>query len=153
MLDEWGREFFAESRRLTLHITGARWQTEEARRIRVDLANCTADYLPRDVEFLWAERREGGWVAAFASPKDRNGGMYDRFAGRFWDEAGEEYEILSTGMDMGVRDRETGETVHEETMFTETFPLAGLEGDVAYLEAHFDIDETYDPPAAVEIKS
>lgn len=48
--------YFADSAHLTLHVTGAEWLDKDMERVRVDLADRTAERLPEDVSFPRAPR-------------------------------------------------------------------------------------------------
>lgn len=99
--------YFSHSQHLTLHFTGAKWLDKE--RIRVDLDAKTAEWLPEGVEFLKADHREGGRLVSFKAPVGPDG-FYQVFASRFWDEAGNRYDIMQRGSSSYSRkDPETGE--------------------------------------------
>ena len=146
------RPFFSQGEHLTLHITRAKWLDKEASQVRLDLRNGTAENLPEDIRFLNAEKHSDGWMVYFALPYEPYGFMYNLFSGGFWDEEGNEYDILQNGSSMGIRDPETGERKDEETMFTESFPLAGFHGDVVYLEPHFNRTSGFEPSVFVTIR-
>ena len=57
--------WFADSKHLTLHITGADWLDKDMERIRVDLVNGTADRLPEGVALKEVHRRGDGTVLEF----------------------------------------------------------------------------------------
>ena len=144
--------FFSQGELLTLHITRAKWLDKEASRVRLDLKAGTAENLPEGVQFLKAEKHPEGWMVYFVQPRDPNGGMYNLFSSGFWDEEGNEYEILQNGSSMGIRDPVTGKITEEDTMFTESFPLAGFHGDVVYLEPHFNRTTDFEPSVFVTIR-
>lgn len=84
--------YFADSRELTLHITGARWLDKDMERVEIDLANGTADRLPEGVALASAEKRSGGWVLTF-QVEPRIPDHYEQTWSTFYyDEAGEEYD-------------------------------------------------------------
>lgn len=144
--------YFSGGEHLTLHITGARWQDKENARVRLNLAEGTAENLPENVRFLGAERYPDGWLVSFALPREADGGMYNLFSGPFWDEAGEPHDIWQNSSTFGWVDPETGERRDEETWFTEEFPLAGLQGNTAYLEPHFNRETAFAAPVSVPVK-
>lgn len=144
--------FFSQGEHLTLYITRAQWLDKEAPYVRLDLNHGTAENLPEEVRFLRAEKHSEGWMVYFAVPREPDGGMYNLFGGGFWDEAGQKYEIRQNGSSMGIRDPITGEITGEDTMFTESFPLADFHGDVVYLEPYFNRSTMFEPSVFVEIK-
>ena len=145
--------FFSQGEKLTLYITGSRWLEKEDHRVRVDLQNQTAERLAEDVLFVGARKQGNEWWLSFAASQEPDGGMYQLFSSRFWDEAGNVYDINQWGSNIGYRDWESGESVAEDTMFTELFPLKGFHGDVVYLEPIFTktVDST-EAPICIPIK-
>lgn len=144
--------FFSQGEHLTLHITRAKWLDKEADRVRLDLKAGTAENLQEGVRFLNAEKHTEGWMVYFAVPREPDGGLYNLFSGGFWDETGQEYDILWNGSSIGVRDEVTGETTEVDTMFTESFPLVNFHGDVVYLEPYFNQSTDFEPSVSVGIK-
>ena len=144
--------FFSQGEHLTLHITRASWLDKEAPRVRLDLKQEQAENLPEGVSFLDAEKHPEGWMVYFAVPREPDGGLYNLFSHTFWDEEGAEYEVRQNGSSIGIRDPESGETREEETMFTESFPLAGFHGNVVYLEPHFNRATSFEKAVSVVIK-
>ncbi|BCK85856.1 hypothetical protein MM59RIKEN_31750 (plasmid) [Pusillibacter faecalis] len=143
--------FFSQGEHLTLYISGADWKDKDAPRVRVDLGTGTAEHLPDGIQFLRAEQQAEGWIVYFTMPRETNGSLYNNFSGGFWDEAGNHYEIWQFGHTYGYRDPVTGETVEEDTMFTENFPLAGFEGDVVYLEPNRNRTTDFSIPVSIPI--
>lgn len=144
--------YFSRSRRLTLHITGAEWLDKEAPRVRLDLAEGTAENLPANIRFLTAEKLSGGWIVSFLAPFREENLMYSLFSHTFWDEEGQEYGIFWESSRYGYDDPATGEYTGSDAVFTTEFPLPGLDGDVAYLEPQFDCVSTFEFPIAVSIR-
>lgn len=144
--------FFSQGEELALYITGSRWLEKEGSRVRVDLKRQKASGLAEDVRFIGAEQHGKEWWLSFAAPQEIDGGMYQLFSGHFWDEAGRKYDISQWGSTIGYRDPATGESVEEETMFTDLFPLEGFSGDIVYLEPVFSktVDLT-DAPVVIPI--
>lgn len=142
--------YFNRGRRLTLHITGADWLDKEAPRVRLDLAEGTAENLPEDVRFWKAEKLRGGWLLSFLAPV-RGNTMYAVFGRTFWDEEGREYEASWSAGNYGYEDPETGAYVEDATVFTDEYPLEGFEGDVVYLEPLFHHVSTCEIPIAIAI--
>lgn len=144
--------YFSRGRHLTLHITGAEWLDKEAPLVRLDLAKETAENLPENIRFLKAEKLRGGWIVSFLAPLKEENWMYGLFSHTFWDEEGQEYDFSWESSRYGYDDPVTGEYTDSDTVFTEEFPLPGLDGDVAYLEPLFNRVSTFEIPVAVSIK-
>lgn len=128
--------FFSQGRHLTLHITAAQWRDKDAPRVRLDLNTGDVEHLPPVVLRLWAERQDGGVIVNGVFPC-RNDVMIGGFTHQAWDESGQEYEIWQFGVSHGCQDPVTGERVDDDTVFTESFPLADFQGDTVYLEPSF----------------
>ena len=127
--------FFSQGEHLTLHITGARWKDKDAPKIKLNLAEGTAENLPEGVRLLRTERQAEGWIVYMMCPLGEGSRTMNHIAaGGFWDEAGNHYEIWQFGSSYGYWDAEAKEQVGEDQWYTEDFPLTGLEGDVAYLD-------------------
>ena len=144
--------FFSRSEHLTLHITRAEWKDKEAPPVRLDLENGTAEHLPDFARFLGARRLGGGWVVSFALPYKGERGMYSLFSGGFRDGEGREYEVNQNSSTIGYEDPETGETVAEDILFTEEFPLVDFTGHVVFLEPRFNRVTDHAPAVTVPIK-
>ena len=144
--------YFSHSRHLTLHITGAKWLDKEAPRVRLDLAAGTAENLPENVCFLKAEKLRGGWIVSFLAPLKEENQMYSLFGHTFWDGEGQEYDFSWESSSYGYEDPATGERIDSDTVFTEEFPLPGLDGAVAYLEPLFDRVSTFETPVSIPIR-
>ena len=72
--------YFTDCKHLTLCVTSARLMAKdqldssgEAKPVRVDLSNKTADFLPEGVAFESAERTRNGWSLSFSAPELPNG--------------------------------------------------------------------------------
>lgn len=145
--------FFSQGDHLTLCVTRAKWRDKTAPMTRLDLRRGTAQHLPEGIRFLGAVERPGGWLVSFAAPIEAEHRMYSLFEGYFYTEDGEEgTDILQFSSTYGVEDPVTGERTDGETMFTESFPLAGFHGDVVYLEPLFDTATEFDPSIIIPIK-
>lgn len=144
--------YFESSRHLTLHITKAKWLDKSAPRVRLDLRRGTAENLPEDIRFLKAEELSGGWIVSFAAGVQGERTMFSLFQQTFWDETGQEHDIMQESDTYGYIDPSTGERVDDDSMFTVEFPLAGYHGDTAYMEPLFNSVSAFETPVAVSIK-
>ena len=144
--------FFKDCEHLTLYIRQAEWRDKETIYTKLDLKNGTCSPLPPNTEFGGAEKYPSGWAVHFIHPYKGENGMYSMFGHGFRDEAGNEYEIDSVQSTFGAVDPKTGESRDEDTCFTETLPLKGLKGDVAYLKANYNRVTELNPPMSIPIK-
>ena len=87
--------YFADSAHLTLHITGAKWLDKDMERIRVDLANGTADRLPEGVELYSAQRSGDGWIVQFSAPEEEEMHFHQLFSMIYYDPEGGEHSMDS----------------------------------------------------------
>lgn len=144
--------YFESSRHLTLHVTKAKWLDKSAPRVRLDLRRGTAENLPEGVRFLKAEELSGGWIVSFTAGVQGEHTMFSVFQQTFWDETGQEHDIMQESDTYGYQDPSTGERVDDGSMFTVEFPLAGYHGDTVYMEPLFNSVSTFETPVAVSIK-
>ena len=115
--------YFADSEHLTLHITGAEWLDKDMERVRVDLADRTAERLPEGVTFQSAEKRDGGWVLTFRVKQREEHYSFQVWNSTFYDEAGNQYEA-----------NRRGTTTDDSGFFEEVLPLPGFQEDVVWLQ-------------------
>ena len=115
--------YFADSEHLTLHVTGAEWLDKDMERVRVDLANRTAERLPEGVTFQSAEKRDGGWVLTFRVKQRKEHHSYQVWNLTFYDEEGNPYEASRRGT-----------TTDDSGYFEEMLPLPGYWEDVVWLQ-------------------
>ena len=115
--------YFADSEHLTLHITGAEWLDKDMERVRVDLADRTAERLPEGVSFQNAEKRDGGWVLTFRVKQRKEHHSFQVWNSTFYDEEGNPYEASRRGT-----------TTDDSGYFEEMLPLPGYWEDVVWLQ-------------------
>ena len=115
--------YFADSEHLTLHITGAEWLDKDMERVRVDLADRTAERLPEGVSFQNAEKRDGGWVLTFRVKQREEHHSFQVRNSTFYDEEGNPYEASRRGT-----------TTDDSGYFEEMLPLPGYWEDVVWLQ-------------------
>lgn len=144
--------FFRDSEHLTLYIERAQWKEKDLAKICVDLKNNTCTDLPPNTRFGGTEKHKNGWILNFIHPYEGEKGMYHVFNGTFWDSDGTAYDISSNSATFGYTDPKTGDRIEEDTCFTESFPLAGYQGDVVYLEALYNRITEFSQPVAIKIK-
>ena len=133
--------YFADSEHLTLHVTGAEWLDKDMERVRVDLADRTAERLPEGVSFQSAEKRDGGWVLTFRVQQRREHFTHQVWSSAFYDEAGNQYEA-----------NRRGTTTDGNGYFEETMPLPGYQADVVWLQPTYSRTTAEINPVTIPIK-
>ena len=133
--------YFADSEHLTLHITGAEWLDKDMERVRVNLADRTAERLPEGVTFRSAEKRDGGWVLSFRVKKREENHTHQVWYSTFYDEAGNQYEA-----------NRRGTTTDDSGCFEEMMPLPGYQENVVWLQPTYSRTTTEITPVTIPIK-
>ena len=133
--------YFARSEHLTLHVTGAEWLDKDMERVRVDLADRTAERLPEGVSFQSAEKRDGGWVLTFRVQQRREHFTHQVWNSTFYDEAGNQYES-----------NRRGTTTDGSGYFEEMLPLPGYQADVVWLQPTYSRTTAEINPVTIPIK-
>ena len=133
--------YFADSEHLTLHITGAEWLDKDMERVRVDLADRTAERLPEGVSFQNAEKRDGGWVLTFRVKQRKEHHSFQVWNSTFYDEEGNQYEASRRGT-----------TTDDSGYFEEMLPLPGYQEDVVWLQPTFSHTTFEITPITIPIK-
>ena len=133
--------YFADSAHLTLHVTGAEWLDKDMERVRVDLADRTAERLPEGVTFQSAEKRDGGWVLTFRVQQRREHFTHQVWNSTFYDEAGNQYES-----------NRRGTTTDGSGYFEEMLPLPGYQADVVWLQPTYSRTTAEITPVTIPIK-
>ena len=133
--------YFARSRRLTLHITNVTWLDKDRERIRIDLADGTAEDLPEGVSLLSAEKRPSGWILTFQIRRIRENHSYSVFYSTFYDAEGNAYDMHSQAS--------SGEG---DEYFEEILPLPDYHGDEVWLKPVFTRRTDCDPVITIPIK-
>ncbi len=137
--------YFARSRHLTLHITGAEWLDKARERVRVDLKNGTADFLPEGVELVSAGKHADGWMLEFRAEKREEDHTHQLFYMTFEDGAGKEYEMHSRSSHTDYED-------DSNLYFIEQLPLPDYHGTEVWLRptyTHTTVEET---PVTIPLK-
>ena len=133
--------YFAGSEHLTLHITGAEWLDKDMERVRVNLADRTAERLPEGVTFRSAEKRDGGWVLTFRVKQRKEHHSFQVWNSTFYDEAGNQYES-----------NRRGTTTDDSGCFEEMLPLPGYQEDVVWLQPTYSHTIAETVPITIPIK-
>ena len=110
-------------------------------RVRVDLANRTAERLPEGVTFRSAEKRDGGWVLSFRVKKREENHTHQVWYSTFYDEAGNQYES-----------NRRGTTTDGSGYFEEMLPLPGYQADVVWLQPTYSRTTAEINPVTIPIK-
>lgn len=145
--------FFSHGQHLTLYITQASWKDKDAPRVRLNLADGTAENLPQGVRLLRTKRQGSGWELVFLKDyrKCADSGNLMSYGG-FWDEDGNHYDIWSSGSIQGYYDLETGERIADENFSMEEFSLLGLSGPIAYLSPSASRATVFETPIVIPVK-
>ena len=133
--------WFADSKHLTLHITGADWLDKDMERIRVDLVNGTADRLPEGVALKEVHRRGDGTVLEFRV----TGAPFAHrqvFESRYFLEDGTEADILEYSW---TYDDEAGTG-------TVWLPLKGCHEDAVLLAPLYSRSAAAEPEVVIPIR-
>lgn len=145
--------FFAESKHLTMYITGAKWLDKDKERILVDLQNETAENLPDGVRLEQAVRKSSDWWLTFSAPSPDNQGGYLIFGWSYFGLDGTEYCLDGISIDHGgYIDGDTGEAVSLTDRFYQEIRLRGYTDSKVYLCPTFSRSSEFDSPVTVKIK-
>lgn len=145
--------FFSKSRSLTLYITEAIWLDKDMERVKIDLANGTAEKLPEGVELKQAVRGGSDWQLTFSGAERGENGSYQLFRTTYYDEAGNEYEYGSWSTTKGgYYDGEAGKHVETPGKFLVRFSLKDYPFDTVYLSPSFSRTTTPGTPVEIKVK-
>ncbi len=144
--------FFSNSKELTLYITGVRWLDKDMEKIKLDLANVTADNLPQGVTFEKAKRIGETWILTFVE-QVKDGGARQIWSSNYYDEDGKEYSInnWSTGV-TDTLDEKTGQYVDNQKTSTVKIPLVNYPYDTVYLSPISSRTVELSSPIEIKIK-
>ena len=142
--------FFSQSKNLTLYITGVTWLDKDFEKVRIDLANATADPLPGGIEFKSAEETPVGWAVTFTAPQYSSHSSYQLFKSTYYDEYGHSY--MNRQWSTFVADYINEGGTEDATRFTVSFTLKDYPYDVVYLTPSFTRIDMLSEPVAVPIK-
>lgn len=99
--------YFADSEKLTLFITGARWLNKGEETVRVDLASGTAEGLPDGVELSQVNRTDTGYELIFVAEREFGNSHVFGFSAVRFDAEGKNNSFNGIGYDTGESDRDT----------------------------------------------
>lgn len=130
--------YFYNADRLRMVITAAEWLDRDMETVYVNLVTGETGKLPEDVEFLYANKEESGWLVGFKATQRKWSSKADSvshqlFDMTFEDAQGNAYEIRSWshGIACGLPEEEW------DTHFGTEFPLAGCHEDEVWLKPHY----------------
>jgi hypothetical protein len=132
--------FFSNSEELTLYITGVDWLDKDMEKIKIDLANVTAENLPQGVTFENAKRRGDTWILTFV---EHDGKVSEIWSSNYYDEYGKEYHINSWS---------TGVTGDSQRTSTVTIPLVNYPYDTVYMSPLYTRKVELTNPIVIKIK-
>lgn len=127
--------YFYEAENLRLVITGARWLRKDRETVYLDLATGEHGEIPEGTEFDSAVRQGDDWIVSFKVEHEKDGPIYQVFGHKYYDAAGNEYEITQWGSTFGESD-EDGKI----TYFYDEFPLKDYPYDEVWLSPQFSHD-------------
>ena len=145
--------FFAESRELTMHITGAAWLDKDSERILVDLKNKSAESLPKGVKLERVLWKQNGWKLYASAPYNEEKGSFQIFGWDYYDTQGNEYSFsgMSTTT-FSYYDESIGETVKTPERFVQILELYDYGEDQVWLSPQYTHRGALPEPIAVKIK-
>lgn len=120
--------YFYEAEQLRLIITGAKWLRKDMETTYLNLVTGAHGTLPEGVEFDSARRLDGSWAVKFRAALKEGGPMYQLFGHKFFDAAGNEYEINQWSSTHGEADGDG--TI---SYFYDEFPLLNYPYDEVWL--------------------
>lgn len=145
--------FFSKSQSLTLYITDVIWLDKDMERVKVDLANCTAEALPEGVAIERAVRKHGGWELTFSGVEKEENHSYQIFGTDYFDENGKEYTYNSWSSGMtGYYDEQLGEYVETPGVFRVQFALVDYCYDTVYLSPSFSRTTKLNEAVVIKVK-
>jgi hypothetical protein len=139
--------FFAESERLTLFIEEVVWLDKDMERVRIDLANATAERLPEDV-FLDEARWDGqSWHLSFGAIERAENHNHQLFTQAYFNEAGDEFRYNAWSSGMRFHDNR-----HAPNVFFVQFALVDFPYDAVYLSPSYSRVERLSKPAVLNVR-
>jgi len=129
------------------------WLDKDRERIRIDLANGTADFLPEGVTLESAVHKAGGWELAFACEERAGNRVHQLFNHTYYGEDGNSfaYNISSTSYSLYNTDAPIESAERPGVFFTQ-FALAGYHEDVVYLSPTYSRTVILNAPVVIEVK-
>jgi len=145
--------FFYESEHLTLHITDVEWLCMDKERVRIDLANGTAEALPEGITLERTMHTSAGWELTFACEEWAENYAHQLFMTDYTDENGNFYEDNSFMTIKSVLSTDgAGELIEREGVFFMQFLLAGYHEATVYFSPAYLETMALEEPVAIEVK-
>lgn len=145
--------FFSQSKELTLYITDVEWLDKDKQRVKLDLVNKTAEYLPQGVTFENAERKENGWYLTFGAEEYKENSTYDIWRSNYYDEEEKEYTYNSWSTHSETyEDEQEEKDIQVPKMFSVNIPLINYPYDTVYMLPNFSRHVQLEEPVAIKIK-
>lgn len=145
--------FFYESKKLTIHITGATWLDKDMERVRLDLGNQTIEALPQGVALESIEQKSNGWLLTFSAEELKENSSHQLWGWNYYDEGDKEYQI--NGMSASSREyfsEKTGDTINNPKRFVVQFALKDYPYDIVYLSPAYSWVVKLPMPIEIQIK-
>ena len=144
--------FFSESKELTLYITEAEWLDKDKQRMKLDLANTSAESLPEGVTFESAERRGKSWYLTFSGNQYEENKNYQIWNGIYYDEQGKEYEYNGWSTVSGIWSEKEKKYISKPNTFFVEILLEDYPYDTVYMTPIFSHYIQLENPVAIKIK-
>ncbi len=144
--------YFAESKQLTLYITGATWLDKDMETISIDLENSTADKLPDSVRLESVQRQGKDCFVVFSAPLVKENSYYQIIDWDYTDAAGESRTIGESSTMEGYANPDTGEYTATPDRFAERLLLQNYPYGSVSLHPSFSRRSDLAQPIALEIK-
>ena len=144
--------FFTESKELTLYITGVEWLDKDKQRMKLDLANTSAESLPEGVTFESAERMGNRWYLAFGGVQYKENASYQIWENRYYDEQGKEYEYNGWSTTSGIWNEQEKKDIRKPNTFFVQISLDNYPYDTVYMSPIFSRHVQIEEPVAIKIK-
>lgn len=145
--------FFSGSEHLTLFITRVLWLDKDMERVKLDLAEKTAEALPEGVEFVSARKIGDGWLLEFTASAFKENFCHQIWSDGYFDAQGNRYDYSTysfTSVGSSYSEEKTDDNTENE--FCVMLPLKDYPYDEVWLRPAYSRSVTLDTPISIEIK-
>lgn len=138
--------YFYEAKNLKIVITGAEWLRKDMEKLYINLETGETGELPEGVQFYSAEKVKSGWILKMKAVQRKEGHHHQILSQKFYDAAGNEYEIRSWGS--------YGETTEEAgvSYIIEEVPLADYHESEVWVTPIYSHVWTAETPIVVNVQ-
>lgn len=144
-------DFFSESKAVTLNITKVQWLNKDQEKVRIDLKNKAAEFLPPGVEIQQIKNLQGtSWALTFSL---EGASDFQQWASStYYDEKGKAYDLNSWSSTSGYFHEEKQEYVEQPNQSYSTIFLEGYPYDIVYFSPLFRHVTIFEEPIQIQIK-